>query len=336
MKALHEPITRRTIARWLLAVVSLAITLAVGELMFRLPPVVRATGGGTPGREAWGREHYVRAWAHNSAGLRSRHVDALKRPGVMRIVVLGDSFTWGDKIARIWETWPYVMESTLNEPHERVEVISLAMRGHTTVNEEETLRRIGWRFEPDVVVVQFALNDPLPSDSGYVHLGSDWLFRTWKLSPIGHRWLDRRSYMYSYLNQRFTTMQIGFRYAEGYALLYDDDMRPWREAQDAMRKMGDAAKQRGVPIVAFVMPWLDTPGFDEQTYRYPQVHTKVIQTFRDAGIPCRDLRETFAAEGKPGRHWWALPNDMHPNEAAHAIIGNAVASYLDEQGLVKK
>jgi hypothetical protein len=55
------------------------------------------------------------------------------------VIVVGDSFTWGDKVADIRDTWPYVLEQNLNRSGATVEVISLATPGYTTVNEAEAL-----------------------------------------------------------------------------------------------------------------------------------------------------------------------------------------------------
>jgi hypothetical protein len=50
-----------------------------------------------------------------------------KEAGTERIVVLGDSFTWGDKIASSDSTWPAQLEQQLRDgwPGRRIEVVNL-------------------------------------------------------------------------------------------------------------------------------------------------------------------------------------------------------------------
>lgn len=327
--------TRYFAQRLALAAGALVLCLVTGELVFRLPPVVRLTGGGTPGRLAWDEHRYDRIRHDNVLGVRSFHLKQPKPVGSFRIVVLGDSFSFGDKIAKTQNTWPYVMEAALKQAGRDVQVINLAKNGFTSVNEEEMLRRHGWRLKPDLVLVQYLLNDPLPSWPDFGHVGSRWLFRTTPLSPIGHEWLDHHSYMYSFLNERNEGRQIQRDYPEGYALLHEDDSPHWQAARSAIQSMGEQAERRGVPMRAVIMPWPVAGLYDVGSYPFVAVHDKVTATFEGAGAPVLDVRQVYASHGKEGRYLWALPNDWHPNEEAHAIIGNSVGQWLIDQGVLK-
>jgi hypothetical protein len=114
---------------------SLFIVFAVMEILFRLPPVVQLTGGNTPGMIDWQLRNYDSVVTNrNALGLRSLNLDKSKPKGIFRIVTLGDSFTWGDKIAHTEDTWPYVVERLLHAKGIRTEVINMAHTGFTTVN----------------------------------------------------------------------------------------------------------------------------------------------------------------------------------------------------------
>jgi hypothetical protein len=129
----------RTMGSGLLLCGSLCFIAGTGEIAFRLPFVVARTGGNVPGMRRWAQENYDRLWEKNPLGLRSFHLDHPKPQGALRVIVVGDSFTWGDKVADIRDTWPYVLEQNLNRSGATVEVISLATPGYTTVNEAEAL-----------------------------------------------------------------------------------------------------------------------------------------------------------------------------------------------------
>jgi len=59
----------------------------------------------------------------------------------------------------------------------------MAQRGYTLANEAELLRRLGWQFSPDLVVVQFYINDALPSGPNLQRVDSRWLIPRRSLLP---------------------------------------------------------------------------------------------------------------------------------------------------------
>jgi hypothetical protein len=87
----------------------------------------------------------------NSRGLRGKTEHAVpKPPGTRRIVVIGDSFTWGLGV-RDEETWPAVLGTLLPD----AQVINLAVTGYGTDQQFLRLQQEGFRYEPDLVIVGF-------------------------------------------------------------------------------------------------------------------------------------------------------------------------------------
>lgn len=60
----------------------------------------------------------------------------------------------------------------------------MARAGYTTPNEAELLRRVGWQFDPDLVIVQFFVNDALLSSPNYGREGGAWLTPRLRLVPV--------------------------------------------------------------------------------------------------------------------------------------------------------
>lgn len=56
--------------------------------------------------------------------------------------------------------------------------------GYTTANEAELLRRLGWQFDCDLVLVQFYINDALPSGDNFARVGGSWLLPRVNLLPV--------------------------------------------------------------------------------------------------------------------------------------------------------
>ncbi len=325
----------RAVGRMLLMGVSIGLVLFSAEIAFRLPVVVQRTGGMGPDPKRWASEIYDRLWERNPLKLRSLHLDRPKPPGVFRIAALGDSFTWGLFIARTEDTWPYVAERCLRKDDARVEVLNLGYCGFTTVNEAERLERLGWSLEPDFVVLQFTLNDPLPSGPDYRNVDEGHVFRLWPSVPIMGRWISPHSYFYRYAEAKYQSWQMHFRYSRGIAPLYDDEFSGWRDCKAAMADMAQSCKRRNVPMLVVVFPYF-TPGkLDMNSYPYVEVHRKIEAAAAAAGLPVVDLLPLYAGYGRDGRSWWTFPCERHPSVEAHRIAGEAVAQKLRDMGIAK-
>ena len=103
----------------------------------------------------------------NSLGVRDpREYDLNKRANTFRILVLGDSVTFGH--GSVYETtYPYLLEQRLREwkPDVDWQVWNAAVPGYNTSQELAQLLEVGPRFEPDLVVVGFFENDLVDNTS---------------------------------------------------------------------------------------------------------------------------------------------------------------------------
>jgi hypothetical protein len=86
----------------------------------------------------------------NSAHIRGTREYPLERTEAARVVVVGDSYTFG-QCANDDETYPAVMEATLPA----TEVLNLGVMGYGQGQALLRLRRAGFRYRPDIVVFGF-------------------------------------------------------------------------------------------------------------------------------------------------------------------------------------
>ncbi len=97
----------------------------------------------------------------NNLGFRDpRNYSLAKGPKTFRIVVLGDSVTFGH--GSVYEhSYPYLLEQKLVQwrPDVDWQVWNLAVPGYNTSQELEHLKEIGPQFSPDLVIVGFFEND---------------------------------------------------------------------------------------------------------------------------------------------------------------------------------
>jgi lysophospholipase L1-like esterase len=95
----------------------------------------------------------------NGQGMRAdRDHPYEKPPGALRIVSLGDSFTVGYEV-EVDETFSAVLERELRARGDPVEVLNAGVSGFSTAEELLYLERELWKYEPDLVLVSFFVND---------------------------------------------------------------------------------------------------------------------------------------------------------------------------------
>ena len=99
----------------------------------------------------------------NSHAMRDTEPLADDTESLFRIVVLGDSFTFGWGVSGEY-TYPNVLERLLNEstdvPPYRYDVLNLGVSAYSTQDEAIVLEHVGLRWKPRVVIVGYVLNDP--------------------------------------------------------------------------------------------------------------------------------------------------------------------------------
>ena len=122
--------------------------------------------------------HPQRFWAYrpnnaelgiNSMGMRGPDLQLEKRPGVYRIICLGDSVTFGFKIPEA-DSYPRQLERFLNErlpasdPQiDAVEVINAGVVGYSSLQGMRYLEGELSELQPDMVLVNFGSNDQICS-----------------------------------------------------------------------------------------------------------------------------------------------------------------------------
>jgi lysophospholipase L1-like esterase len=180
----RDPIRARGDAhasRWtaLLVVGALAAGVILSEAGFRVAKRFVCTTAGSKLFEphplyGWRHEPHGAGWAQgcvarefewrtfsrmNGDGLRDHDYPPRKRPGVVRILLLGDSFVEGMQVP-LESTFAKRLEAKLLADGRDVEVVNAGVSGFGTDNELLFFEVEGERYEPDLVVLGFtAFND---------------------------------------------------------------------------------------------------------------------------------------------------------------------------------
>ncbi len=162
-----------------LVLFGIVIALGLAELGLRLRPSLEGTGGGLHGLHEprpdrpwlYGLRPGARAdlmisgavtsYAINADGFRDRLYPRPKPPGTFRILVLGDSVAFGYGVEEA-ASFPKVLEERLARlapATQRIEVLNFGVGGYNPYTEEMQFQTIGVSYEPDLVLLQFCIND---------------------------------------------------------------------------------------------------------------------------------------------------------------------------------
>lgn len=96
----------------------------------------------------------------NPDGFRGPRHARPKTDGVKRVVVIGDSIAFGYGVEEAG-AFPRILEReiALLAPQPGVEVVNLGVGGYNAWNEAELLKDVGVGYQPDLVLVEFCIND---------------------------------------------------------------------------------------------------------------------------------------------------------------------------------
>jgi hypothetical protein len=151
--------------------------LLVAELILRVAGVAYpAWDRPTPGLREWGIPHAegwsvgeARTWVKlNAEGARDVDHETAKPEDTLRVVVVGDSYAAAFEV-ELEQTFWSVMERELAGcaalGDRRVEVINISKRGYGTTEELLALRRFGFAYDPDWVVLAFLTGNDFRNNS---------------------------------------------------------------------------------------------------------------------------------------------------------------------------
>jgi hypothetical protein len=279
----------------------------------------------------------------NSYGLRDHEYSVVKPPDTFRILALGDSFTFGDGVMPE-ETWVKSLEHRLNQPLGdagiHFEVLNAGVPGYNTYQEFIHLQEVGLQFDPDLVVVEFTLND---AELGHMGL-KDVKNHLWLIAV--KEWLKGHFALYSFFKQRMglllgrlSTAEFGEARGGSAALPPSDPLRlaakgqiraGWDLCRQSLQDMAATLRARETPVVLMIFPLLVE--LTNGKYPFTAEHELVTKTGSEYAMVVLDLLPEFLGLGPSSL--WVSPTDSHPNARAHAIAAAALYRTLFAHRLI--
>jgi lysophospholipase L1-like esterase len=336
-----------------LALISTLLALAVCEGLLRLfgdeilprPDLYLSDPElGKRMRPGWEGSEFEAPVKINSKGLRSPEVPYEKPPGVYRILALGDSWTFGFRMNEP-DAYPRQLERDLNEhaaargDPRHFEVINAGVIGYSTDQEAAYLRLEGWKYQPDLVLVNY-----YPVNDTHNKLA---MYRKREQIRSLHPWLltlseaPQRLYLRQFWKGVRRSLKAKLRVLRAggdpraaltdWTSRYQDGSPGWEAVRTALGDIGSQAQDRRVPVLTVLLP--DTQDLERYSaVHHPKIAPMVEGAVREAGLDFFDLEPTFAP--------WASREDevrfgqlRHPNAKGYGIIAAAVADEIGRRFL---
>jgi lysophospholipase L1-like esterase len=275
----------------------------------------------------------------NSRGLRGGEVPYERTPGRNRILVLGDSVTFGYGLEEE-DSYPALLGKRLGGG---AEVLNAGVVGYGLDQQYLWFKREGVRYRPDVVVVGFSAGDIYDSTCSMRYGSYKPFFRfaagrlllmnspvpekvsinillERSLGPAG-RFLFRHSRIYRLLFLRLTDPGKMLRELDTPEM---NTLEGMRLAAAIIREMKVLCDGAGCRLVFLVIPqedWLLASGRPEGRF-LRRGHDAAVQVLNEAGVPHLDLWEALGRRIEEGL--FQKGDFVHTNSRGNRVIAEAI------------
>lgn len=261
---------------------------------------------------------------HNRDGMRLVGEFPPKKPDRFRIVVVGDSLTYGYGIAAE-DTYPALLQRRLNTTF-RVEVLNLGVSGAQSEDVFNILRRFLPILDPELVIYGVCLNDFLPSGVGE--------YRNNRAYAVPLPYKDhfiRNTLTGRFLEKRYDAllMKMGLRVDFLTDILRDFDGYQTRFARD-IKAMNAYVQEEGLPPI-FAMILDQYPNTKAKKY---DVVLAAERHLSDGGL--RVIPSDYIKRHDGARDWYVSAWEGHPNEKANRVFAEEILKVVRDVPELRK
>ena len=262
----------------------------------------------------------------NADGYRGPVRSPKKPANTFRVLMLGDSEILS-LLTPEQDTLAAQLENILNAKSTglRYEVLNFGVEGYNTFSELEQLKVKGLKYNPDLIILNYCLNDPDPAE--YYFSDSFWM---------------RHSALVRYFSSRIKKASIKKERKksniknESDFILYLHQPKYFLPVQRAMLEMADIAKGRGNKLAVVIFP-SSGKGVEDFKERYPFVGVhKQLKNIPSDNIIYIDLIDEFNRLGldpvKVSIDYYR--DESHKNAAALKICAEYIYGILKSKKAV--
>lgn len=243
----------------------------------------------------------------NEKGMRGAPITARKERE-KTVLFIGSSITLGWGVPEK-DTLTEVLQKRFRQENKLVSVDNAGIGNYNTVRYIERYLTKLTDLKPDILVVQYFVNDAEVLESG----GGNWLLANSELAVT--LWIAFNRVFKPSGNQSLI---------DHYKSVYDPATRGYKNMKASLKKLSTYASQHQISVVLAMTPDIHML----ENYPFDFIHQDVENISKNLGFTFVDLLPGLSA--MDSKNLWAMPGDPHPNSMGHKIMADAIYPVLDE------
>jgi lysophospholipase L1-like esterase len=232
----------------------------------------------------------------------------------VRILIQGDSITWGQGVKNERSLYSSVLRERWRSISPNVEVAVLAGPGREIDGHLEQLGKWGDEIVPDVIVYQWFIND-LELDKSH-RPGGD---RGWRRF-VFPGFVTRRSYLWYFLDYRIGALLPRASYEDYMLEHFHRESEGWRLFAALFHAWAVEARHLTPNVLVALHPYL----LPSPEVPFREFVAWMEELCEEEHIAAIDLLEPLDVFRDDFTKTFASPFDSHPNAAAHARIADSL------------
>jgi hypothetical protein len=264
--------------------------------------------------------------AINSDGFRGPEYSVSKPKNTFRIIMLGDSETFSFMLPQNDALSSQLQELlNKNSPSLHYEVLNFGVEGYNTLQELEQLKTKGLKYQPDLIILNYVLNDPEP---GEYYFNKTFLMRHSAL--VRYFTCRIKKAMIKRERKRLKLRNEVDHY------FYLHQPKYFVHVKEAILEVSDIAKSGGGKLVVVIFPAssLEVKDFRD-SYPYYPLHA-LVKSITSDKIIFIDLIDEFNRLGLSPQDVSInyVYNESHKNASALRVAADYIYGILKSQKLI--
>jgi len=273
----------------------------------------------------------------NSNGYRDIERSYKKAINSYRILVIGDSVAYGYKV-KFEDIFSRKLQAMLDKYYSdrKIEALNLAIPGTNTLQEGDLLRNEGSRYNPDMTIILFVLND---ADIGAHYKVSEKKCRIEMINmeiPCSVKRTVKKLALPYLIKDRIDNMLWHMRVGDNddvfnsiksdyFTNIYMKESNWKNHIVDGFKMISEFAEKGNIPTILVIFPIM----FDFDNYKWSWIHDKIAREGEKHHFYMVDLLEEYR-KYPVNRTRVERGDFVHPNRFGHHLAASAVFKLLSE------
>jgi len=280
-------------------------------------------------------EQKTKAFDYPLMAIRGREEIRTEHP---KILVLGDSFVFGDGLSNINQIWWNILQSELGRRGYDCAVYAAGTGEISTYDEYLWLRDTSLLedIQPDLIIIGYVTNDAdlgsMDSGMGLKYYATTLYtknFMSWlrPAFPGIFDWVESKILGKIMMTEnRYNNSEYGYIYPTWEQKILEGE---YLEAYNTrvLRPLGAFIRELGIPLIVIPTPEAPSKSYFEPLYQ------NVLPLFEQAGLPVYNPLDLFVeqySDGKYDDYFLANPVNKHPGPATSLFLGQYAADVLEQ------